>query len=57
MTKYICLVCGYEYLPQKGEAEEDIPPGTDFQNLPDDWHCPECGAGRDNFTPFTTDAD
>jgi rubredoxin len=51
MTKYICDVCGYVYDPQKGEPENGIEPGTAFGDLPDDYECPECGAGKDDFSP------
>ncbi|WP_084641188.1 rubredoxin [Pseudodesulfovibrio hydrargyri] len=49
MGTYICLVCGYEYQPPLGDPESDIPPNTDFQTLPGDWACPECGAEKSNF--------
>jgi rubredoxin len=49
MKKYICLVCGTEYKPSLGDPGADIPPNTDFQNLPEDWICPECGAGKSEF--------
>lgn len=47
MSKYEC-VCGYIYDPAKGEG--DIPPGTAFEDLPEDYVCPECGLGKDAFT-------
>ena len=46
LTKYRCLVCGYIYDPQKGDPDNGIKPGTAFQDLPDDWVCPECGVNR-----------
>ncbi len=51
MMKYVCDVCGYIYDPEKGDPEGGINPGTSFQDLPDDWICPECGAGKDEFSP------
>ncbi len=51
MTKYECLVCGYVYDPEKGDPDANIEPGTAFDDLPDDWVCPECGAGKDEFKP------
>lgn len=51
MTKYICDVCGYVYDPAKGDPENNIDPGTSFEDLPDDWVCPECGAEKDEFSP------
>jgi rubredoxin len=49
MEKWECLACGYIYDPSKGDSDGDIPPGTPFEDLPDDWVCPECGAGKDMF--------
>lgn len=49
MDKYECIVCGYVYDPAEGDAENDIAPGTAFEDLPDDWRCPVCGAGKEEF--------
>jgi len=49
MDKYVCTVCGYVYDPEKGDPTQSIAPGTTFENLPDDWVCPECGVGKDLF--------
>jgi rubredoxin/flavin reductase (DIM6/NTAB) family NADH-FMN oxidoreductase RutF len=49
MEKYKCTVCGYVYDPLVGDADSGIQPGTKFENLPDDWVCPVCGAGKDAF--------
>jgi len=49
MKKYICTACGWVYDPAKGDPESDVPPGTPFEDLPDDWVCPECGVGKDEF--------
>lgn len=49
MNKYKCKVCGYVYDPAKGDPDGDIPPGTSFEDLPDDWTCPVCGVGKDQF--------
>jgi rubredoxin len=49
MGKYRCTVCGYIYDPEKGDPEGDIAPGTSFNDLPEDWVCPECGVGKDMF--------
>ncbi|PMP67197.1 MAG: rubredoxin [Thermodesulfobacterium geofontis] len=51
MIKYRCTVCGYIYDPDEGDPERDIPPGTPFENLPDDWVCPSCGAPKSEFEP------
>lgn len=47
--KFRCTVCGWIYDPQLGDAEGGIKPGTPFAALPDDWVCPVCGAGKDEF--------
>jgi len=49
LTKYECTVCGYIYDPAKGDTDNGIAPGTDFENLPEDWVCPVCGVGKDEF--------
>jgi len=49
MSKYECTLCGYIYNPAKGDPDNDIEPGTAFEDLPDDWVCPECGAEQDDF--------
>jgi rubredoxin len=49
MDKWECLVCGYVYDPAEGDPDSKIEPGTPFEALPDDWICPDCGAGKDMF--------
>jgi flavin reductase (DIM6/NTAB) family NADH-FMN oxidoreductase RutF/rubredoxin len=49
MDKYVCSVCGYVYDPDKGDPESGIAAGTAFEDLPNDWVCPICGAGKDAF--------
>lgn len=49
MDKWECKVCGYIYDPEMGDPESDIEPGTPFEDLPEDWVCPECGADKDRF--------
>jgi rubredoxin len=49
MDKWECMVCGYVYDPAEGDPESEIEPGTSFETLPDDWVCPDCGAGKDMF--------
>jgi flavin reductase (DIM6/NTAB) family NADH-FMN oxidoreductase RutF/rubredoxin len=51
LTKYVCEVCGWVYDPAKGDPEHGVEPGTAFEDLPAGWVCPECGAGRDQFSP------
>jgi len=52
MQKYECQVCGWIYDPEKGIPEEGVEPGTPFEDLPDDFVCPECGADKDQFEPI-----
>jgi len=49
MDKYECVLCGWIYDPAKGDPDHNVKPGTPFAELPDDWTCPECGAGKDEF--------
>ncbi|MEN6292295.1 MAG: hydroxylamine reductase [Methanobacterium sp.] len=49
MKKYRCLACEYVYDPEKGDPDNGIDPGTSFEDLPDDWICPVCGVGKDQF--------
>ncbi|MDO9694317.1 MAG: rubredoxin [Candidatus Latescibacteria bacterium] len=51
MKKYTCTVCGYEYDPVAGDPDNGVKPGTAFNDLPDDWVCPVCGADKDAFEP------
>ena len=55
MRKYWCRICGYEYNPQKGDPDSGVPPGTAFDDLPDDWTCPICGASKKYFSPTEPD--
>jgi rubredoxin len=49
MDKYVCTVCGYVYDPAQGEPDNDIAPGTAFDDLPEDYECPVCGASKEDF--------
>ncbi len=49
MEKWECPVCGYAYDPEVGDPENGVDPDTMFENLPDDWLCPECGADKEEF--------
>ena len=50
MKKYKCSVCGYVYDPAKGDASSGIATRTAFEDIPEEWLCPVCGAGKDAFT-------
>lgn len=52
MKKYICTVCGYIYNPDEGDPDNGIAPGTPFENVPDDWVCPICSVGKDEFEEY-----
>lgn len=49
--RYVCLGCGYEYIPERGDEEGEVRPGTSYKELPEDWVCPECGESKSNFIP------
>ncbi len=49
MDVWKCTVCGYIYDPEEGDPDHGVKPGTPFEGLPEDWVCPECGAGKDMF--------
>jgi rubredoxin len=51
MQSYVCTVCGYVYNPEVGDPDANISPGTAFEDLPHEWICPVCGAGKDEFEP------
>ena len=46
---YVCGGCGYEYIPELGDEDAEIAPGTLFEKLPEDWVCPECAESKDMF--------
>ena len=50
--KWICIPCGYVYDPEWGDEDGGIPPGTAWEDLPDDWCCPVCGVTKDMFEPY-----
>jgi rubredoxin len=50
MKKYVCDVCGWEYDPAVGVEEAGIAPGTAWENVPEDFVCPLCGVGKDEFS-------
>ncbi|MFN2363186.1 MAG: rubredoxin [Bacillota bacterium] len=56
MQKYQCTVCMYIYDPEEGDPDGDggvvVEPGTPFEDVPEDWVCPDCGVGKDLFEPY-----
>ena len=52
MKKYICTVCYYIYDPEMGDPDSGIEPGTAFEDIPDDWVCPLCGVGKEDFEEY-----
>lgn len=50
MDKYVCDICGWEYDPAVGDPDNGIAPGTPFEDLPDDFVCPLCAVGKDQFS-------
>ena len=49
MKKYQCSICNYIYDPSKGDPDNGIKPGTPFEQLPESWSCPDCGAPKSDF--------
>lgn len=49
MKKYVCVICGWVYDPEEGDPANGVEPGTAFEDIPDEWVCPVCGAGKDDF--------
>lgn len=50
MKKYVCNICGYVYDEEKGEPDNGIAPGTKWEDLPDDYVCPLCAVGKEDFS-------
>ena len=50
MQKYVCYACGYIYDPEVGDPDNGVAPGTAFEDLPEDWVCPLCGLGKEQFS-------
>ena len=57
MIIHVCELCGYEYKPQVGDPDNGIEANTDFEDQPEDWVCPLCGAGKEDFTEEDRDGD
>lgn len=49
---WICVICGLVYDPVLGLPEDGIPAGTAFEDIPDDWSCPDCGCSKEDFEPY-----
>lgn len=47
--KWICVVCGYQYDEELGDPDHGIPAGTAWEDVPEDWECPECSAAKADF--------
>ena len=52
MKKYVCDVCGYVYDPAIGDPDSGIEPGTAFEDIPEDWECPDCGVTKEDFSVY-----
>ncbi|MGD9140016.1 MAG: rubredoxin [bacterium] len=50
--KYRCKICGYVYDPGRGDPDNGVKPGTSFEDIPDSWVCPACGAPKESFEPM-----
>lgn len=50
MDKYVCDICGYVYDPEVGDPDNGVAPGTAWEDVPEDWTCPLCSVGKDNFS-------
>jgi rubredoxin len=52
MQRFMCGICGYNYVPEDGDPDSDVKPGTPFEKVPQNWVCPVCGADKSNFNPL-----
>jgi rubredoxin len=50
MKKYVCSLCGYVYDEASGDPDNGVAPGTNWEDVPEGWVCPICGAGKDQFS-------
>ncbi|MBE6596045.1 MAG: rubredoxin [Ruminococcaceae bacterium] len=55
--KHVCALCGYVYKSKKGDPENGVPAGTDFEDISEDWVCPLCGASKEDFDTVNDDDD
>ena len=49
MDRYVCEICGYVYDPEQGDPDNGVAADTKWEDVPDDWECPVCGASKDDF--------
>jgi rubredoxin len=49
MDKYVCVICGYVYDPGQGDPDNEVAAGTKWEDVPEDWECPICGASKEDF--------
>ena len=49
MAQYLCVICGFIYDEEQGHEEDGIAPGTKWEDVPEDWFCPDCGATKSDF--------
>jgi rubredoxin---NAD+ reductase len=52
MRKYKCIVCDYVYDEALGDPDSGLKPGTKFEDIPEDWSCPECGVTKTFLEPY-----
>lgn len=52
MQKYVCDVCQYVYDPEIGDPKNGVAPGTKWEDVPEDWTCPDCGADKSYFSKY-----
>ena len=52
MKRYQCTLCGYIYEEEKGDPDNGVVPGTVWDDVPEDWTCPDCGAPKEEFEPM-----
>ncbi|NLZ70006.1 MAG: rubredoxin [Clostridiaceae bacterium] len=52
MQQYVCDLCGYVYVPEDGDPDAGVAPGTAWEDVPENWVCPLCGAHKDDFSPI-----
>ena len=50
--RYRCMVCSHIYDPREGDPDSGIVPGTAFEDIPESWVCPDCGASKSDFEPL-----